>query len=269
MNFKDILVHIDNRHSCTTRLAVAIELAKKQGAHLTGIFLMAHPYIISGAKAPTQQVADARRFFEQATQDAGLETSWRCVDCGASGLEPSPALNLYAHYHDLLVVSQVDPDEKDHGQLLRHIEKAVLGSGRPVLIIPYAGEFKALGKRVMLAWRGGPESSRALHDGLPLLRRAESVRVFTVQGRGGDDVYTSHDADICAHLRHYQLPVSCENLNAGELSVGNLLLSRCADEGIDLLVMGAFSQNRRGYQTLGEVGSQLLRTMTVPVLMSH
>ncbi len=269
MNFKDILVHIDNRDSCASRLALAIQLARQQNARLTGIYLMAYPYITAGVKTPAQQAEKARSFFELTVQAAGLENGWRVVDCAARGLEPSPALNLYAHYHDLLVVSQADPDEKDYGQLHRHTEKAVLGSGRPVLIVPYAGEYKTLGKRVMLAWRGGPESSRALHDSLPLLRGAESVRIFIVQGRGGDEIYTSHDADICEHLRHYQLPVSCEKLNAGELGVGDLLLNRCADGGIDLLVMGAFSQTRRGHQTLGEVGRYLLKCMTVPVLMSH
>lgn len=269
MNFKDILVHIDNRPTCASRLKLAVQLAKQQGARLTGIYLMPQPYASSGAVSPQKLIEEARQGFEQAVQAAGLESGWRCVDCVASGLEPSPALNLYAHYHDLLVVSQVDPDDKDHSLPPRLTEKAVLGSGCPVLIVPYVGDFESIGKQVMLAWRGGPESSRALHDALPLLRSAESVRVFTVQGRGGDEVYAAHDADICEHLRHYKLPVSCEKLNAGEVSVGDLLLNRCADEGIDLLVMGAFSQTRRGHQTLGEVGSHLLRTMTIPVLMSH
>lgn len=269
MNFKDILVHIDNRSTCVSRLALAVQLAKQQGARLTGIYLLNHPYGVPAPQSPRQLADEARQIFEQIAASSGLEFDWRCIDCVASGLEPSPALNLYAHYHDLLVVSQVDPDDKQRSLPSGLTEKAVLGSGRPVLIVPYAGEFKTLGKRTMLAWRGGPESSRALHDALPLLRCAESVRVVSIQGRDGDEAYRAHDADICEHLRHYQLPVSCEKLQAGELKVGDLLLSRCADEGIDLLVMGAFSQTRRGHQTLGEVGTHLLRSMTVPVLMSH
>ena len=47
------------------------------------------------------------------------------------------------------------------------------------------------------------------------------------------------------------------------------MLNRCADQGVDLLVMGAFSQIRRGNQTLGEVGRYMLESMTIPVLMSH
>jgi nucleotide-binding universal stress UspA family protein len=269
MNFKDILVHIDNRPSCQSRLAAAIQLAKKQSARLTGIYLMAHPFGAPAPKTPVQLAEEARHSFDLAAKAAGVENGWRCVDCVASRLEPTPALNLYAHYHDLLVVSQTDPDEQDYNIPRSLPEKAVLGSGRPVLIVPYVGEFKTIGKQVMLAWRGGPESSRALHDALPLLRGAKGVRVISILGRGGDESYTAHDADICEHLRHYNLPVSSEKLNCGDLSIGDLLLNRCADEGIDLLVMGAFSRTRHGHQTLGEVGSLLLRTMTVPVLMSH
>lgn len=269
MNFKDILVHIDNRSTCAARQTLAVELAKQQGARLTGIYLLTHPYGAPAPQSPRQLAEEARQSFERAAAAQGVEAGWRCIDCVASGLEPSPALNLYAHYHDLLVISQTDPDEKVRSLSAGLVEKAVLGSGRPVLIVPYAGEFKTLGKRTMLAWRGGPESSRALHDALPLLRSADSVQVISIQGRGGDEVYAAHDADICEHLRHYDLPVSCEKLNFGELSIGDLLLSRCADEGIDLLVMGAFSQSRRGHQTLGEVGTDILKSMTVPVLMSH
>ena len=38
---------------------------------------------------------------------------------------------------------------------------------------------------------------------------------------------------------------------------------------VSLMVIGAFSQFRRGNQILGDVGRYLLQSMTVPVLMSH
>ena len=120
-----------------------------------------------------------------------------------------------------------------------------------------------------MAWRGGPESSRALHDAMPILRQVNEVRVITIQGREGDEAYQSHDADICEHMSRYQLPLICEKRVSGPLSVGDMLLNRCADSGADLLIMGATSQSRRGYQTLGETGQHLLKCMTVPVIMSH
>jgi nucleotide-binding universal stress UspA family protein len=269
MNFKDILVHIDHRITCQARLNLAVRLAKEQGARLTGIYVVTHPYGAPAVRTPQQLAQDARDNFAAVATEAQIENAWLYVDTVSSGLDVPHAVNLHAHYHDLLIISQTDPDNNNYDIPSGLPEKAVLGSGRPVLIVPYTGQITTCGKRVMLAWRGGPESSRALHDALPLLRRAESVRVVSVQGRGGDEIYARHNADICEHLKRYGLPVSSEKLNAGSLSVGDLLLSRCADHGIDLLVMGAFSQTRRGHQVLGEVGTCLLESMTVPVLMSY
>ncbi len=270
MNLKDILVHVDNRSSCSSRLEVAGRLASQQKSSLTGLYVLVHPYDVPDGKTRQQLAREAEAAFRQAGETHGLEElQWLEVDIQETGLDLVQAVNLYAHYHDLLVVSQTDVNTRERTIPAALPEKAVLGSGRPVLIVPYIGGGKTLGKRVMLAWRGGPESTRALHDSLPLLRSSDSVRVITIQGRGGDEIYHMHNADICEHLRRYDLVTSCEKLNAGDMSVGDLLLNRCADQGIDLLVMGAFSQTRRGQQTLGEVGTHLLECMTVPVLMSY
>lgn len=269
MNLKDILVHIDHRPTCASRLKLATALARQHGAHLTGLYVIPHPHITIHQDTERDRAGEARIRFEEAVAAAGLESEWICVDGLESGLDVTHAVNLYAHYRDLLVVSQTDPDAPDRLIPNDLPERAVLGAGRPVLIVPYAGDFTDLGKRVLLAWRGGPESSRALHDAMPLLRQTETLRVISVQGHGGDEAYRAHDADICKHLVRYELPVVCEKLNAGGLSIGDMLLNRAADQGSDLLVMGAFSQSRRGHQTLGDVGRYMLEFMTLPVLMSH
>lgn len=269
MNLKDILIHIDNRPTCDSRLVTAMCLAKRQDARVTGLYVIPHPYYASHHRNPLDQAKAAKERFIEAATGAGLEYEWICVDSVKSGLDLPHALNLYGHYRDLLVVSQTDYDAPDRTIPPNLPEKAVLGSGRPVLIVPYAGEYKNIGKQVMVAWRGGPESSRALHDSMPMLRKADHVQALTIQGQGGDEAYEAHDADICQHMARYNLPLACEKHVTGDLRVGDMLLNRCADEGIDLLVIGAFSQFRRGHQTLGETGRYLLECMTVPVLMSH
>lgn len=269
MNFKDILVHIDNRPTCASRLETAVQLAAQQGARLTGLYVQPHPGYLPHNSDREAMTASAKATFDAVVGTNVLENEWLFVDGELSGLDVAHALNLHAHYHDLVVVSQ--NDERCHDRSIpRDLpERAVLGSGRPVLIVPYAGVYPVLGRRIMLAWRGGPESSRAVRDAMPLLRQAETVRVVTVQGPGGDESFLAHNADICRHLERYGITTSSDKFNSTGLSVGDLLLNRCADEGIDLLVMGAFSQARRGYQTLGEVGRHLLDCMTLPVLMSH
>ena len=269
MNFRDILVHIDGRPTCQSRLEVATLLAKQHQARLTGLYVIPHPYYASHHVDPHKAADEAEEMFVGRVQKEGLDFSWNCAESLHSGFEMSQNVNLYAHYHDLLVISQTDLAHPDRTVPHDLPEKAVLGSGRPVLIVPYAGHFKRIGHQVMVAWRGGPESSRALHDSLPVLEKAAIVRVLSVLGTGGDESYLTHKADICEHLSRYGINAYSEKHVSGDLSVGDMLLNRCADEGIDLLVMGAFAQSRRGQQTLGDVGRYLLEFMTVPVLMAH
>jgi nucleotide-binding universal stress UspA family protein len=269
MNLKDILVHIDDRPTCDSRLQVAIGLAVQQQSLLTGIYIIPHPHFVAH-QHNGQELADAaEQRFKQAADAAGIVSAWICIDSLKSELNVPDAINIHAHYRDLLVISQTDATTPVRAIPDNLPEKAILGSGRPVLIVPYAGKFSPNYKRVILAWRGGPESSRALHDAMPILRLAKQIKVISVQGREGDETYKSHEADICQHLTRYQLPLDCEKRLSGNLSVGDMLLNRCAEFGADLLVMGATSRSRRGDQILGETGQHLLKYMTSPVLMSH
>ncbi len=269
MNLKDILVHIDDRPTCASRVEAAVQLARQQGSHLTGIYIISQLYFSHHRSEYVARAEAARKKFEEETAKANVSSEWILVDCQTSRIDLINALNLHAHYHDLLVISQTDVSADEQGVPDNLPEKAVLGSGRPVLIVPYAGRYKHDYKKILMAWRGGPESCRALHDSMAILRQADHIRVVTVHGPGGDEAHQAHNADISQHMARYELPLSCEKRVSGDLSIGDLLLNMSADYGVDLLVMGATSQTRRGQQTLGETGRHLLKCMTLPVLMSH
>ncbi|SEA59669.1 Nucleotide-binding universal stress protein, UspA family [Desulfuromusa kysingii] len=269
MNLKDILVHIDERPTCTSRLETAIALATQQKSQLTGIYVIPHPHFVAHQHNRQEFAEQAKQNFKTATEAAGVASDWICIDSQKSGLNVPTALNIHAHYRDLLVISQTDEEAPDRAIPNNLPEKTILGSGRPVLVVPYVGQFKHEFKRILMAWRGGPESSRALHDAMPILKASRQIKVLTVQGREGDEAYQSHEADICKHMARYQLPLVCEKRLSGPLSVGDMLLNSCTDFSADLLVMGATEQSRRGYTTLGETGRHILKCMTAPVLMSH
>ena len=76
-------------------------------------------------------------------------------------------------------------------------------------------------------------------------------------------------ADIGAHLARHNVKVEVERVAAGELSVGDALLSHIADRGADLLVMGAYAHSRVRELVLGGATRTILKSMTVPVLMAH
>ncbi|MFP3277684.1 MAG: universal stress protein, partial [Paraburkholderia sp.] len=51
--------------------------------------------------------------------------------------------------------------------------------------------------------------------------------------------------------------------------IGETLLSEAADLGADLLVMGAYGHPRWRELVMGGATRTVLKSMTVPVLMSH
>jgi len=53
------------------------------------------------------------------------------------------------------------------------------------------------------------------------------------------------------------------------LEIQPCILSIAADEGLDILVMGAYGHSRLQEGILAVVTRETLRTMTVPTLMSH
>jgi nucleotide-binding universal stress UspA family protein len=105
-------------------------------------------------------------------------------------------------------------------------------------------------------------------DAVPLLRRADAVELITVnpEGSAHGDI---PGADIALYLARHGVRVEVKIERAVDIDVGNMLLSRAADLGIDLIVMGAYGHSRVREYVMGGATRTLLDTMTVPVLMSH
>jgi len=56
---------------------------------------------------------------------------------------------------------------------------------------------------------------------------------------------------------------------AKDIAVGSAILSRAADFSADLIVMGCYGHSRFRELVMGGASREILRHMTVPVLMSH
>jgi nucleotide-binding universal stress UspA family protein len=124
----------------------------------------------------------------------------------------------------------------------------------------------------MVAWDGSREAARALADALPFLIRARQVTVACLDPsasvRGADAPARDR---LVAYLHRHGVTARLESDNVGDedLAVGDWLLSRVADLGGDLIVMGGYGHPRWRERVLGGATRMLLARMTVPVLMSH
>lgn len=275
MAIKDILVHMDDTQSCKGRLDAAIQVARTHGAHLIGLYAKPHNeipgYMDVQIPADLLQMQEERlaaaaasveKTFESTTKAAVISAEWRCETGNASVL-----LTDQGRYVDLIVVGQHNIDNSLSGPSDGIADNVVLSSGRPVLVIPinYAGT--DIGKRVMVGWDEGQMATRALHDSLPFLAKAEKVSVMVVNPK--DDGGNLPGIDVAHHLARHNIQVEADHSTSDELSIGDQLLSRAADMGADLIVSGAYGHSRWKELVLGGVTRQLLETMPVPVLMSH
>lgn len=276
--FKDILVHLDSTAASARRLDVAASLAERSEAHLTGLHVnwlqenlyWADPYaagaVLQAAEEwAADEAARTEAQFREGVAGRAIASEWRC----ARGPQVR-TLAAHGRLADLIVVGQHDPDGEAAAETAGLAEQVALSAGRPCLVVPYIGARPALGERILIAWNGSREAVRAVNDALPFLKAAKKVHVLAIENhveRLGRDVELP--TDIAAHLCRHGVAVEAENDAAGDISIGELLLSRAADLDIDLLVMGCYGHARLRELILGGVTHTLLERTTVPLLMSH
>ncbi|HVA13274.1 MAG TPA: universal stress protein [Stellaceae bacterium] len=289
MAFKDILVLLDNHPGYESRLEVALSLARQSDARLVALYGFELPHTRSPAlcladaiyapsdashtmyererDAAFDSAANLEATFRTATRRAGIAGSWEIWPENPKDL--IGLVTTRARYADLAVLGQADPDHPLFDTLAKLPEMVMLGSGRPVMVVPYAGQPRVVGRRVMIAWNGGREAARAVADALPLLKPAEAVTVLSVSDKGGDETCDEAARRLAAHLAQHGIRATAEQFAAMGMEVGDIILSRVADLGCDLVVMGGYEHSRTRELILGGATRGVLQQMTVPVLMSH
>jgi len=273
---KNILIHLDSSKQCASRLDTAIGLARRHDAHLTGLYVLTRPeippFVQAGISAEIidAQINEARDEghkvldgFEKKAADEGLAFEARLVE----GL-PVQVLNDHARCFDLLVVGQYDPDDEVLYAMDDMPDSIIMGTGCPVLVIPYAGKFPVVGDNVIVAWDASRQASRAITVGISILEAAKKVNVLSINP-AEKDLGDTPGADVCLHLARHSIKANAEHITSKGTNGADMLLSRSADESADLIVMGAYGHARWREIALGGFTRHMLAHMTVPVLMSN
>src|SRR6185295_9333559 len=191
MAFKDILLTLTS-YPDPTPVSVAenaVAIAATFGAHLAAVACEVHvevpghflsgstaniPGIIAGETQKSRNSAKAMlAAFDAAAAKSGIlhETQ----------LEKSPTFAVpdllvdYARLHDLTIV----PVPEGYDQW--YAEAVIFGSGRPTLVLPESPRPRPfeLGT-VAIAWDFSRAAARAVSDAMPLLEKANKVRIVTV-----------------------------------------------------------------------------------------
>ncbi|MBY0572597.1 MAG: universal stress protein [Undibacterium sp.] len=279
MTYKTVLVHIDDTPASTVRSRIAAMLAQQFDSHLvatalTGLshYIFEASHIAMGDPNIAHHLTLLRQRAERAVTQFQLEmqgVELLSIESGISNDDANGGMGLRARYADLLIIGQTDRNQLSPSVMSDFPEYMLVHSGRPVLIIPHTGSFDQIGKKVLLAWDASRESTRALMDALPLLKRSELVHVLIVNPaqepeRHGQEPGT----DIALFLARHGVKVEvCTRDSSHE--VGEIILKTAGKKSCDLIVMGAYGHSRFREMIMGGVSRTILEKMHIPVLMSH
>ena len=148
------------------------------------------------------------------------------------------------------------------------LDRALVESGAPMLILPPEWTGGKVGDNVVIAWNGGREALRAVHDAMPFLTEARKVTVFCFSSRPSDlrDSATMLVHHLAAHgvVAHIS-----DWTNTGDLTAIEALFASLDTQDADLIVAGAFGHSRLYEGLFGGVSMDLMRQQSLPVLMSH
>ena len=276
--YKTVVVHLDCGKRRSERLHLAISIAEQFSAYLIGAFALdpvrtqtyaeaeAAPILASlEQKQRAEAAQQAAREFRQAVESRVPASEWRSLRG-----DPVVGLTELAYYADLLVIGQHDPDSYLSDGVPDHFaDDVVMAAGKPVLVVPYAGHFPAIGRRSFIAWKRTREASRAISGALPLLKRSEAVEVGCFE----DMSRASSDGDVdrlqlARYLEFHGIDAKV-TMTPVEIDFGSAILSRAADFGADSIVMGAYSHSRVRERVFGGATRTVLESMTMPVIMAH
>jgi nucleotide-binding universal stress UspA family protein len=279
MTFRSILVHVDGTERADARTRVAARLAQTFPAQVVGVYIVPGPDVSPFATAlippdfierRLRLASDAQHAAEAGFREILKAAAVKHVAFRAPVGEAAEAAIEHSRYADLVVLGQPPRDEPEFHFSMELANSVLMGSGRPVLFVPYTGVDGPIGERVLIAWKDSRESARAVADALPILKDAKKVLAVAIASTEEEtlkDLVT--DKQIEGFLARHEVQAQVKRIVAPDIAAGELLLSHAADIGADLIVMGGYSRPRFTQLVWGGVSKLILNSMTVPVLMSH
>jgi nucleotide-binding universal stress UspA family protein len=275
---KDVIVNLEHRFDRDPARDFAISAAASFDAHLVAVAFAYLPDLAGyamvdippeiAARAAAESERTAREVisrFDAARRRSNLSAEARLVKAGLA--EAPDTLSHLARRFDLSVLMQSEPDGSDNDDM---IESALFDSGRPIIVVPYIQENGLSLDRVVCCWDGSRAATRAINDALPVLAKAKTVDLLIVQNeKTATDRNSVRGVEMAEHLAHHDVKVTVETTPSPDIDVASAILSYVADNAATLIVMGGYGHARLRELILGGVTRDMLKSMTVPVFMSH
>lgn len=279
MAIKDLLVAYDGNQSSVSAAKFAAQMAMKYGASITGLHIYAQEKYESHIRRwipedVLKNMHEAELGVEKSIEASFSETigatgfkgkiQWIASEGRADTLMPR-----YARYFDMLITGQFsDVDRGGSGSV--NAEELLLRSGKPIIVVPRIYEPAPFKEEAAVAWDGSRSAARALTDAMQILetkKRLDVIRLISTDEDEAKRVLPEHD--LIAHLEAHGIKARLVQLKPGKRTPAETILDHCKETKPDALVMGAYGRGKFGSMIFGSTARDVLKNMTLPVLMSH
>ena len=187
---------------------------------------------------------------------AGKTTAKRVVKYGKRG----DLVCQQSKFCDL-VIAATPPS----GTSATTFEASVVCSGKPVLVIPRVMTALKM-EKILIGWNNSAEASRAITEAIPLLKKAQKVKVVYSKKYTSDDLSDIHD--LGNYLSLHGIEAEFELIKTTFIP-GEALLHSAQSGDFDLIVAGAYGRKGLKEIMLGGSAAYLLEHTTIPALVSH
>jgi nucleotide-binding universal stress UspA family protein len=279
MAYQTLVAHVSNEAVSESILDAACLLADRHAAHLVGLHItppldvyvsdVPFPVQLTDHYLEQQQKLEKRiyKLFDEKTTPQYFVSEWRQVD--SSLVSVRNVLIEQGNTSDLLIIGRTEGDDTD-SRFKDLPEHVLTACGRPVLVIPPEHPIESMGERVLVAWDGRRESTRAVFGALPMLRRAAQVRLQRINLPHQDrHHFMGATEELANTLARHGVAVEVFSSDAQSREIADELLGYSKDIDADLLVMGCYGHGPIREFLLGGTTRKILADTQIPGLMTN
>jgi nucleotide-binding universal stress UspA family protein len=271
--FHDVLALGTSVAPWSPALLAAIEIAARWNSNVTGCYVPGYlrdlraleddPTVLSLLSDGGYECLDDADAFQTYAQNHGARYAAWIV----TRMAIAPTLRKLGAWHDLAVLER---EMVDQTRIFDILGEAMLSCRIPCLILPPGWKQPLSFRRIVVAWNGSYESTRALHGALPLLQIASEITL--VNGHAHEprpSPLSVAQPDPLIYLMHHGVAAKPRYLDVPTDEAGHALLDRVHHEAADLLVMGGYGHSRIRERVLGGATRHVLAHASIPVFMQH
>ena len=179
---------------------------------------------------------------------------------------PGRALLDHARYADLIVAAHL-PAGADERRYADPTD-LVMESGLPVLLVP-PGQNSIQPGTVVIGWKDGRETRRAISAAMPMLEAADRVVVVQICEDGAEAPAEAELEDVVGRLERHGVVAQWQSFPKMGVEADEDLLQVAESWAADLLVLGAYGHSRLREWAFGGVTRGLMAQSAKPILFSH